>query len=322
MTTAGNVAKYYLWTFGDHPEEPISNLKIQKLLYYGQGWHLAKFDEPLFDETIDAWKHGPVVPSVYHAYKCYDDRGIPKPETFDISLINNRARSLLNNVYKAYGQYAAWKLREMTHEESPWVIAWAEGDRSSISLESMREFFRARLRITPQSPYTLMEAKIHSYVDESVQRSGRQREATRLTLARLIQASHCKARYAEFATKLIFAKYATGERVDEAVDLLVSSGPETVRHLVSEALALTPPNEDNGDHWYILIRAMGLLGMAGQVADFATSPYIRIREAVVEALSDLGDEYSLNLLKAFGTNDRSKFIQRIATTLSQERSAN
>lgn len=50
-------------------EEPISNLKLQKLLYYMQGFHLAYFDTPLFDDDIEAWMYGPVVPCVYNHFK-------------------------------------------------------------------------------------------------------------------------------------------------------------------------------------------------------------------------------------------------------------
>ena len=48
--------------------ELMSNLKLQKMLYYEQGFHLAKFNTPLFDEEIEAWMYGPVVPAVYNHF--------------------------------------------------------------------------------------------------------------------------------------------------------------------------------------------------------------------------------------------------------------
>ena len=58
----------------------MSNMKLQKMLYYQQGFHLAYFGTPLFDEDIEAWMYGPVVPSVYSHYKNCGRQGI-MPET-------------------------------------------------------------------------------------------------------------------------------------------------------------------------------------------------------------------------------------------------
>ncbi|MFK5281891.1 Panacea domain-containing protein, partial [Lacticaseibacillus paracasei] len=68
MITAMNAARYFL-SKQDQEEPDISNLKLLKLLYYAQGTCLALLDRPLFSETIEAWRHGPVVPSVYQAFK-------------------------------------------------------------------------------------------------------------------------------------------------------------------------------------------------------------------------------------------------------------
>ena len=57
-------------------EEFMTNMKLQKMLYYQQGFHLAYFGEPLFDEEIEAWMYGPVVPSVYDEYKSNGKNGI------------------------------------------------------------------------------------------------------------------------------------------------------------------------------------------------------------------------------------------------------
>ena len=55
----------YLIAFSHSVGDPISNLKLQKLLYYAQAWYLALHNEPLFPESIEAWVHGPAVPPVY-----------------------------------------------------------------------------------------------------------------------------------------------------------------------------------------------------------------------------------------------------------------
>lgn len=57
----------------------VSPMKLQKLVYFCQGWHLAITDEPLINEQIEAWKYGPVVDSLFHAFKSYGRSPIDSP---------------------------------------------------------------------------------------------------------------------------------------------------------------------------------------------------------------------------------------------------
>lgn len=122
--TASEVAKWFLaynrMTEDDQGAERISNLKLQKLLYYAQGTFLAITGEPLFGDDLVAWAHGPVVESVYHEYKSNHAGGITFTEDFDGSSFSAEENELLVEVYNVFGQYSAWKLRNMTHEETPW----------------------------------------------------------------------------------------------------------------------------------------------------------------------------------------------------------
>lgn len=101
-------------------DELISNLKLQKLLYYAQGCVLALTNIPLFDDDIYAWEHGPVVPVVYHMYKEYGKSEINFNEQYDKIQITSEINNILESVYNEFGQYSAWKLRNMTHDETPW----------------------------------------------------------------------------------------------------------------------------------------------------------------------------------------------------------
>jgi uncharacterized phage-associated protein len=143
MLTCFDVAKYFLAQIDEDAGDLISNLKLQKLLYYAQGFHLAVFDAPLFSESIEAWTHGPVVPDLYHEYKDYGARPIPPPECMDFSVYDDNTRELLDDVYSMYGQFSAWKLRNMTHDEPPWLEASVT--RSVISHESLKEYFKTQL---------------------------------------------------------------------------------------------------------------------------------------------------------------------------------
>lgn len=140
MISSIDVAKYFLAQSDvEDAGDTISNLKLQKLLYYAQGFHIALYNAPLFNAPIMAWTHGPVVPEVYHAYKGHGAGAIPPPDDMDFDLYDEETRGLLDEVYRVYGQFSAWKLRNMTHEEPPWKEA--APDSSEITLESMKAYF-------------------------------------------------------------------------------------------------------------------------------------------------------------------------------------
>jgi uncharacterized phage-associated protein len=143
MLTCHDVANYFLAQTDEDAGDLLSNLKLQKLLYYAQGFHLAMYDTPLFEESIEAWAHGLVVPDCYHNHKQFGSGGIPRPEDLDFSIYHEDTRDLLDEVYRVFGQFSAWKLRNMTHDEPPWKDA--SETASIITHESMREYFKTQL---------------------------------------------------------------------------------------------------------------------------------------------------------------------------------
>lgn len=142
MLNCRAVADYFLSLADEDAGDLISNLKLQKLVYYAQGFHLALFDKPLFPEPIEAWTHGPVVPDLYHAYKDHGSGSIPSPEEIDFDLYTEEEQELLDEVYAVYGQFSAWKLRNMTHEEAPWKSC---APKQTISHQSLKAFFKTQL---------------------------------------------------------------------------------------------------------------------------------------------------------------------------------
>ena len=135
---AHDIAKYFVSLVDEEAGDSISNLKLQKLLYYAQGAHLALHDEPLFPEQIKAWEHGPVVPQVYHQYKQHGGEPIPV-EQINLEAYSYRVREVLDEVNDVFGQFSALKLRSMTHNEPPWVQTPRGG---VISHDLMKEFFK------------------------------------------------------------------------------------------------------------------------------------------------------------------------------------
>jgi uncharacterized phage-associated protein len=143
MMPARKVARYFLSKVDEDAGDAISNLKLQKLVYYAQAYHLAMYGEPLIPEQVEAWEHGPVVPDLYRSYKQHGSEPIPPPDDFDASEYDPRTRELLDEVYDVYGQYSAWKLRNMTHAERPWSEAYGDGARGRvISHAAMRDFYK------------------------------------------------------------------------------------------------------------------------------------------------------------------------------------
>ena len=120
--------------------DTISNLKLQKMMYYQQGFHLAYFGTPLFDEDIVAWQYGLVVPSVYKEYKSFESNSISTSKE-GISLSDDE-EELFNNVYEEYNQFSAVALMKMTHEESPWKTTEIN---SVISRDKMMSFFKTQI---------------------------------------------------------------------------------------------------------------------------------------------------------------------------------
>ena len=124
-------------------DELMSNMKLQKLLYYQQGFHLAYFGKPLFDEDMEAWMYGPVVPVVYEHYKVNGSKGIEPKE--DEILLSNKEEALFNEVYRIYGIYSATGLMNMTHSEMPWNST-PTGTGNIITKDKLAHFFKKRLK--------------------------------------------------------------------------------------------------------------------------------------------------------------------------------
>jgi uncharacterized phage-associated protein len=146
MLTASQTADYFLTLVDEEAGDSLSNLKLQKLIYYAQGFHLALVDSPLFDETIEAWEHGPVVPNLYHTYKQFGSGPIPRPSNgIDVEMYPAETRELLDEIFQVYGQYSAWKLRNFTHSEPPWLDAYKNPVSHEISRDALKRYFQTRV---------------------------------------------------------------------------------------------------------------------------------------------------------------------------------
>ncbi len=116
MPNIKQVAKYILQKKGT-----LSTLKLQKLCYYCQAWHLAWEDVPLFDEDFEAWANGPVCPTLFQCHKgkfsiSADEINV----TLDDNTFTNVQKTDIDNVLQFYGDKESHWLSELTHQERPW----------------------------------------------------------------------------------------------------------------------------------------------------------------------------------------------------------
>lgn len=94
----------------------------------------------MFPEAILAWEHGPVVREVWDEYKFHGAKAIPPPD--DESALPLDQAELLDELWGVYGQFSAWRLRDMTHETPP----WSETARNAaIDPGAMMRYFKTQL---------------------------------------------------------------------------------------------------------------------------------------------------------------------------------
>lgn len=142
MANVKDVANYFVIRSHDEQGEDadITPLKLQKLCYYAQGIYLATKNKKLFKDDILAWEHGPVVKALHSEYGGRGAQVIAKPElTLDDLELNFEEKQTLSDVYSYFGQFSAWKLRNMTHQETPWINT---ASNCVIELELIKKYFK------------------------------------------------------------------------------------------------------------------------------------------------------------------------------------
>ena len=152
MTDIKKVTDYLLTLFKQDadalktPFVDVSNLKLQKLLYYCQAYTLAMTGKVLFKKDIQAWEYGPVIREVYDKYKKYQDNDIPAGDIKECSEIGDKtAEAIIRMIKDSKGKYSAFALIGMTHAETPWQEAYAKGKNSVINPETMQSYFYDKL---------------------------------------------------------------------------------------------------------------------------------------------------------------------------------
>ena len=124
--TADELSSYIVGMCLDE-QHPISNLQLQKILYFCQLEYLRKTGSFLFADDFQAWKYGPVIPSVYRRYSVWGGKRISflsglKPR------ISSAVTEIINGEIRSKRAKEPWELVDETHKHgSPWSLVYKEG---------------------------------------------------------------------------------------------------------------------------------------------------------------------------------------------------
>lgn len=145
MKSASDIANFFIDIAIKVPDiDLMTNLRLNKLLYFAQGEYLAKFNKPLFEEDFQAWRLGPVIKSIYDEYKVCGRQAISYVnDSFNDGAFTAEEVDLLTDVLISYGKYSAQGLVNLTHEKgSPWDISYKNGENSIIPKSKITEYFK------------------------------------------------------------------------------------------------------------------------------------------------------------------------------------
>jgi uncharacterized phage-associated protein len=141
MVKAHDVAKLFL-KWARENGDTITNLKIQKLLYYAQAWYLVNYGRRLFDDDIEAWELGPAIRSIYGKWKKFNSMPIQyTPNGKEGDAFEKHQFEFLVEFYRIFSSFSSTALVSMTHNEDPWKKAFVSGENNIISPSFMKEYY-------------------------------------------------------------------------------------------------------------------------------------------------------------------------------------
>jgi uncharacterized phage-associated protein len=158
MLSINTVCDYIILMLTEAGENPTL-LKLQKLLYYVQAWHLAFYDNKMFNGKFQAWVHGPVNRDIYDRFVSGDPHfslysSVRVTDILDKDCTNKlptTKKQHIDNVLEVYARYTGSQLEEMSHKEEPWLKArtgYAANERCEVNIDEdlMKEFYKKRIK--------------------------------------------------------------------------------------------------------------------------------------------------------------------------------
>ena len=160
MYKAIDIARYVIY-YCHQNSYSISNLKLQKLLYFIQAYFLLEKDEECFTDNIEAWDFGPVIPNVYHKYKMYGSTNIPNQKIYEELDIDTKTgkvdfikkeinyniicyadKRLINSLLNKFADCSSTYLTQVSISQKPWISAYVKNECKIISTESIKNYFK------------------------------------------------------------------------------------------------------------------------------------------------------------------------------------
>jgi len=155
------IANYFL-RLAERDGTTLSPMKIQKLVYFAHGWHLAIYNDPLIDDTVEAWEFGPVIPTLYHDFKKYGNGRITEQAAKLVitksddwrkssfryenpELKDSQTETFLDVIWEKYKAFSAVQLSNLTHlPDSPWSEVYSKNvGRKNVDIpdEQIKAYF-------------------------------------------------------------------------------------------------------------------------------------------------------------------------------------
>jgi uncharacterized phage-associated protein len=132
----------YVIAYSDKHDYSISNLKLQKVLYFIQAEFLRIKNEPCFFNEIEAWNFGPVVPTAYSKYLIFGYSGDIHPSDEDpVKVIEDTDQALINMVIDKLADCSATDLVTITQHQTPWLDSYVPHQYNEIKPESIKAYF-------------------------------------------------------------------------------------------------------------------------------------------------------------------------------------
>jgi len=154
MTYPASLIAYTFVKKGIDEGKFVTQMKLQKLVYFAQGYHLVKYHKPLIKENFQAWKYGPVIPDIYRDFKLYGSSPITNTTSYVPSdsvrtpyFLDAEALDTINYAWEVLKNFSAMSLSNWTHQpDGPWAKVYVPDERSTpIGNDDIQQYFEKLL---------------------------------------------------------------------------------------------------------------------------------------------------------------------------------
>lgn len=129
----------------------LTNMQLQKLVFFAHGVHLGAYGRPLVEESVKAWTFGPVIPQLYNKLRKYGNGYVDNllestPEDMQRLDADKYALSAINLVWQKFGRFSGSKLSAISHMPgSPWDITWKKEEFSVIPSSLIQDYYAPQI---------------------------------------------------------------------------------------------------------------------------------------------------------------------------------